>query len=336
MVRPLNEVLAAGITPQQFHDEIVTEGQPVVLRGAVRDWPATHAGTTSPEAIARYLLQFDGGVPARAMVAPAASKGRFFYNEAISGFNFRSESLRLDAALDVLLDNIDEPNPTALAVQSLQLWEALPGFDADNRLGFLPPSVEPRAWLGNRVVVAAHFDSSENIACVVCGKRQFTLFPPAQVANLYPGPFELTPAGPTISMVDFDKPDLECHPRFTEALENGRSAELEPGDAIYIPYLWWHHVRSTEPLNLLINYWWTPPSGATGHPMEALVHAIAAVRALPPHARAGWEAMFDHYVFGDETAGSHLPEARRGILADRPDDQAASWVRNLLAARYAR
>jgi len=183
-------------------------------------------------------------------------------------------------------------------------------------------------------VIAAHYDPSENIACVVAGKRRFTVFPPAQVANLYPGPFEFTPAGPTISMVDFDAPDLQAFPRFAEALDNAQSAELEPGDAIYIPYLWWHHVRSTEPLNLLVNYWWSPLAPTAGHPMEALVHAMAAIRALPSHARDGWEAMFDHFVFGDGGSADHLPPARRGIQAERPGDEAFAWVHQLLASRY--
>jgi len=304
------------------------------LRGAVSDWPVVQAGKDSPEALARYLLQFDRGQLARAMVAPTAAKGRFFYNEALTGFNFRTESLSLGSALDLLLDNLNDPQPIALAIQSLQLWSALPGFERENALTLLPGSVEPRAWLGNRAVVAAHFDPSENIACVAAGSRRFTLFPPDQVKNLYPGPFELTPAGPTISMVDFDRPDLAAYPRFARAISQARTAELAPGDAIYIPYLWWHHVRSTEPLNLLINYWWSPPAFTAGHPIEALVHAMAAIRGLPPKARAAWEAMFDHYVFSENDSADHLPEARRGIQAERPDQEAFGWAHDLIASRY--
>ena len=33
-------------------------------------------------------------------------------------------------------------------------------------------------------------------------------------------------------------------------------ADLEPGDAIYIPALWWHAVQATGELNVLVNYWW--------------------------------------------------------------------------------
>jgi hypothetical protein len=252
----------------------------------------------------------------------------------VTGFNYRTESIRLDAALDMLLDSASETCPTPLSIQSLQMWNALPGFDQENRMALLPPSVEPRAWLGNRVVVAAHYDPSENIACVVAGKRQFTLFPPGQVENLYPGPFELTPAGPTISMVDFDDPDFERFPRFHTALDHALAAELQAGDAIYIPYLWWHHVRSTEPINLLINYWWSPPSAAVTHPVEALIHAITAIRSLPPHPREAWAAIFRHYVFKGEPVASHLPAGQQGILGEPPSAEALAWAQQLLASRY--
>lgn len=325
---------SSKLTAREFHQEIVPRGQPIVLRNIAADWPVTHAGKTSAQALSEYLLKYDRGQPARAMIGSPRSNGRFFYNEEVTGFNFRTESIRLDAALDMLLDSAEEPLPTPLAIQSLQLWEALPGFDQENRLALLPASVEPRAWLGNRVVVAAHYDPSENLACVVAGKRHFTLFPPDQVENLYPGPFELTPAGPTISMVDFDAPNFDRFPRFRTALDHARDAQLEPGDAIYIPYLWWHHVRSTEPVNLLINYWWSSPSSSIGHPMEALVHAITAIRSLPPNSRKAWEAMFRHYVFNGEPIAAHLPVGQQGILGQPPSGDGLAWAQQLLASRY--
>ena len=58
----------------------------------------------------------------------------------------------------------------------------------------------------------------------------------------------------TVSMVDRHHPDLERHPRFAEAMKVAQSAELEPGDAIYLPYHWWHGVDSLEPVNLFVNY----------------------------------------------------------------------------------
>ena len=325
-----------ALTARQFHEEIVERAQPLVVRGLVAEWPAVAAAISSPMDLADYLIRHDSGLDMRAMIAPPAARGRFFYNRELTGFNFRTEAIKLAGALDLLLRGGSADGGPAIAIQSVQMWQHLPGFERANPLPLLPPSVEPRAWIGNRVTVAAHHDPSENIACVVAGRRRFTLFPPDQVANLYPGPFELTPAGPTISMVDFDEPDRVQFPNFAKAEQVALVGDLEPGDAIYIPYLWWHHVRSTEPLNMLVNYWWSPPSVATAFPLEAMLHAMMAIRDLPLRHRRAWEAMFDHYVFSPETAGAHLPPDRRGIQASPVSPETAARARELLARSLGR
>ena len=63
-------------------------------------------------------------------------------------------------------------------------------------------------WLGNRAIVAPHYDIHDNLACVVAGRRKFNLFPPEQIENLYPGPTLVTPGGVPVSMVDLNQPDM--------------------------------------------------------------------------------------------------------------------------------
>jgi hypothetical protein len=157
---------------------------------------------------------------------------------------------------------------------------------------------------------------SNNIACCVVGRRRFTLFPPEQVENLYPGPLDMTPGGQAVSMVDFDAPDFERFPRFKDALAAAQVADLEPGDVLVYPALWWHQVEALDPFNVLVNYWWNAAPGLHGHPHE---HPAArpAQPARPARFReAGLEALFDYYVFGPaDRAGAHLPEARAATSA---------------------
>jgi hypothetical protein len=314
----------------RFADEIRPLGQPAVLRGLVADWPAVRAARQSAQALVDYLKRFAVAREVPLLLGPPEIEGRFFYREGLRALNFTRAAAPLPAFLDRLLATADAPHPEALAVQSEPVPDLLPGFRAENDIALLDPPAIPRAWLGNRVRVAAHFDVKENIGCVVAGRRRFTLFPPDQIANLYPGPFELTPAGTPVSLVDPAAPDLERFPRFADAMAVAQTATLEPGDAIYIPYHWWHAVDSLEPVNLFVNYWWNAAMPGLGAPYDALLNAFLALRHLPPEQRAAWRLMFDHYIFcTDGDPAAHLPPDARGVMG-APTPEQLRLIREML------
>jgi hypothetical protein len=191
-------------------------------------------------------------------------------------------------------------------------------------------------WIGNRTVASAHYDMSNNIACCMVGRRRFTLFPPEQVHNLYPGPLEPTPAGQVVSMVDMAAPDFERYPRFREALAAAQVAELEPGDVLFYPALWWHHVEALDAFNVMINYWWNLSPAFIDTPQTTLLHALLSLRDRPEAEKRGWRELFDYYVFGpSERAGEHLPEQARGALAPM-DEITARRLRAMLLNRLNR
>jgi len=157
-----------------------------------------------------------------------------------------------------------------------------PGFSQANKLeGLIGGSVIESVWIGSRTCIAPHFDNTENIACVVGGRRRFTMFPPDQIGNLYPGPLDLTPAGQPVSLVDVRKPDLTRFPRYATALRAAEVAELGPGDAIYIPALWWHNVEALEDFNVLVNFWWRDVPEYFDSPSTSLLHCLLTVKSLP-------------------------------------------------------
>lgn len=323
----------ARVTAEMFAARIAPVYRPAILRGLARDWPAVRAAKGGPAATASYLRRFAGGRPLHMFAAAPEANGRFFYDEDVRGFNFRSAQVLLPVLLDALLAEAGRPDPAAIYAGSAKTSEAYPGWAEENELPLSLPGASPRLWLGNATRASTHYDMSDNLAVVVAGRRRFVLFPPEQVANLYVGPLEHTVAGQPTSMVDLERPDLQRYPRFAEAARSMLLAELEPGDALFIPSLWWHDVRATGPLNVLVNYWWG--QGAGGSPFAALLHAMLAIRDLPRGQRAALQSWFDHYIFAETAAaaGDHLPPDARGVLgaaSPQRDEMMRQFLRRAL------
>lgn len=327
---PVREV--SEVTPAVFADEIVPAYQPVVLRGLVRHWPAVAAGRGGAATMAAYIRGFGGGRPAAIMVAGPAERGRFFYTPDMTGFNFSRAQVPLPILLDQLVAQADDPAAPAIYAGAASAPDAFPGWVEANPLSLATPDAIPRLWIGNASRVSTHYDVSSNIAVVVAGRRRFVLFPPDQGPNLYVGPLDRTIAGQPTSMVDLEEPDLARYPRFAEAQAVMQVAELEPGDAIFVPSLWWHDVRASGPLNVLVNYWWGQQAAVS--PFPALIHAIAAIRDLPPGERAAVRGWFTQYVFGDDAdrAADHLPPGARGVLGVPSPERTAQLREYLIRA----
>lgn len=319
-----------NVTRQNFEEEILTAGKPVVLKGLVAHWPVVEAARRSNTALGAYLKQRDSKVPVETFVGQPEDKGRYFYNEDMSGFNYEKGATTLSHIVDQLLLTADGPPPLMIYAGSAPSSEAMPEFASENVMPLLNPGIEPRLWLGNSSRVAAHYDNSRNVACCVAGTRRFTVFPPDQIGNLYIGPLEYTMAGPAASMVDFHSPDYDRYPKFREAEKAGMIADLEPGDAIYLPSLWWHHVEADGPFNLLANYWWMP--SGSGPAFESLLLALLAIRDQPQPEKDAWRDMFEHYVFGSEAASvsHHLPAKWQTVTGPKHasrDDMIMNFIR---------
>ena len=305
--------------------ELLAAGRPAVLRGVARDWELVRQGLASGQDARRYLTSFYNGRPIDFNFGGPEAGGRAYYTDDFGALNFKVRRDRLDSVLTEMEAHLhDDPAPLYY-VASLPTDYCLPGFRADNQLDFQTHGVDPppSIWIGNRTIATCHYDAPNNIACVAVGRRRFTVFPPEQIFNLYPGPLEPTPGGQAVSTVDFTNPDFERFPKFREALAAGLSAELEPGDAIFVPSMWWHHVEGLSDFNTLVNYWWLSAPAHVPTPMNAMLHALWTVRDLPEREKAAWRNVFEYYVFGAaDRARAHLPEKSQGMLA--PIDETRS------------
>lgn len=312
-----------GCTPEKIPDEVYASAEPLILKGLASSWPIVKAGLNSQADAEKYLLQFYKGQEVTAFLGKPENNGRIFYDETLSGFNYDSVSTKLDFALKQLALHANNPNAPSIYIGSTSVDTYLPGFRAENDLNLQQHNPLISIWLSNKCRIAAHWDSPLNIACSVVGHRRFTLFPFEQMENLYIGPLDKTPAGQAISLVDFYNPDFEKFPKFKEAIEHAQVADLEPGDAIFIPSMWWHHVESLDSLNVLVNYWFDGPPIFYGKGVNALFHSVLSIRDLPPEQRKAWKQMFDYYVFDYQKENfQHIPEQAQGAIGELTDENA--------------
>jgi hypothetical protein len=113
-------------------------------------------------------------------------------------------------------------------------------------------------------------------------------------------------------------------------------ADLGPGDALYIPYMWWHHVCSLEAFNVLANYWWneTPPPLPGLSMVDLIVHARIAMAGATPDQRRAWAAMLA-YAAQAQPLPAEVPADRGGIMG-QIGAPAVRTLRQQLAATLAR
>lgn len=294
---------------------------PIVLRGIATALPVTRAAA-SLDTLCAYLLGFDAGETAQAFVGDPAIGGRYAYGGGADGFNFARETLGLAAALGRIARAAADPGQPSVYCGSLPAEVHLPGFAEANAVPLVPAGVLPRLWIGNASTVACHYDRFDNLACVIAGERRFTLYPPDSIGDLYVGPIDHTMAGQPVSLAAGSPPDDPRYPRFARAAARAQTVTLAPGDALYLPKLWWHQVEATAPFNLLMNYWWDDFAGGPDSPYTALLLAMTTLADRPPAERAAWRAFFDHYAFRPEGHPlAHLPPERHGILADTRENR---------------
>ena len=315
-------------------EEILLSNEPLLLKNFVHDWPLVKEAKKSDSAVISYLRNFDAKKPLTAMTGDPSIKGRIFYNEDLSGFNFDYRRVSLEEIFQKLTECSKLEEPPMIYVGSTNIDNWLPGFREENDITLGKHQPIASLWIGNRSRVAPHYDFPTNIACSVAGKRRFTFFSPEHLDNLYVGPIDFSPAGQPISLVDLLDPDYEKFPKYRNAESDAIVADLDVGDAVLIPSMWWHHVEARNDLNVLVNYWWRTSPNFMGSPLNVLQHAIMGLRDLPDEQRGIWKSLFDYYVFNQKEENiSHIPENARGAL-NPMDENIADKIKNVLSDKF--
>ena len=333
------------IDPNNIPADIYESQEPLILKGLIEHWPLVSIGKTSKADAIEYLTSRSSGKSAPVYFGEPGLK-RFAYNADCTALNFEIKKADVNSMLNELLEFLPLENPPIRYIASnvidIYFPDLLPEHDLpftgdhfkENPLEFADP--HRGIWIGNKTLSPCHYDAQSNIACCVVGERTFTLFPPEQVHNLYPGPLDSNPGGPAITLVDFAQPDFEKFPRFRDAIPHGLVANLEPGDALFIPSMWWHQVEAKSNFNVLINYWWNTYPKIRGQAMNVLYHALLSIKDRPEIEKRAWKALFDYYIFdSDSKAVECIPSESQGYLGPL-DDNAARRLRSMLLQKLNR
>ena len=315
-----HDAKALGQDGESLGGLLAAGSAPMVLRELASHWPACKI--KDDEQFAHYLLGFYNGKDLGCFVGDSAIQGRFFYKEDYQALNFENTRRKLGDVLGQILkqNQLSSDEQSSFYIGSATTSAFLEGFETENAL---PPRSErvittpiASSWIGNQSRISCHYDTPDNLAVCVHGEREIVLFPPECIEGLYPGPLSMTPAGQVVSVVDFHAPDFERYPKFEEALKRAIVLQLAPGDAVYIPSMWWHHIEALSPLNMLVNYWWHTNPPWIGQSITALHTALLALKDLPAEQRAAWASIFDYYIFTSEHRHQHLPVDARELIGE--------------------
>ncbi len=115
-----------------------------------------------------------------------------------------------------------------------------------------PSKSSINVWIGQPHVIAhCHYDGYHNFYAQLHGTKRFTMFRPTNWPGLYPYPF-LHPSHAQAQVNLSDPEDVRHFPLVAKA--EAVEVVLEPGDLLYIPPLWFHHVESMN-LSISVNVW---------------------------------------------------------------------------------
>lgn len=214
--------------------ELVKIGKPFIIRNAIDHWPAVNKW--SP----KYLLQEFGE--------------RTVPVEIGSSYTSSSWSQKLMKLKDFINNYVLSESVEVGYLAQYDLFSHFTNLENDiSSLDYLAVAdAEPvkHCWFGpGGTMSPLHHDRYENLFCQVAGYKRFIMFD--RTVDMYPHEHHLLH---NTSQVDVESPHIyQKYPGLGEI--PAWVAEVGPGDVLYVPLRWWHHVRALAP-SFSVSYWW--------------------------------------------------------------------------------
>jgi ribosomal protein L16 Arg81 hydroxylase len=218
--------------------------RPVLVKDGLQDWPAMERwspasiGHLAPNGLVDLLVSLKGSFRTQPDRSPIDANNQL-----------RFANVKLSHAAEQIVDS--EPSQTKYYISQQSIILKLPELLPDLRCWWPIEGSVVNLWFGSSgIITPLHFDKRSNLFAQVYGTKRLTLFAPDQSQYLYPYPADS--ALPHISHVDVEDPNWRRHPDF--ALAERSVLTIKPGEMLFLPALWWHHVESLS-ISISVNQW---------------------------------------------------------------------------------
>jgi Cupin-like domain len=215
------------IEPRDFFQQYVRANKPLLMTEMMGSWPAIH----------KWSFEFFRDLGARQTVL--LEEGNVMQERT----GFRKQSFS-DFISQLMTEESGTGRKAYLSV--FRIFDAFPELQNDVDFSILNQfKVKHSAsgWIGPAgTVTGYHIDWGDNILAQISGRKCVHLASPHESSYMYPG--QKFDQGTTISEVDMDTYDRNRFPLFEKVQHS--QVILHPGQMIFIPRGWWHHVRSLD------------------------------------------------------------------------------------------
>jgi len=192
------------------------------------------------------------------------------------------------------------------------------------------------------VITPAHFDEQENLFAQVYGRKRFVLFSPSEYECMYPYPVHHP--NDRQSQVNVHNPDLKVFPNF--AFATPYEAIIGPGDVLYVPSYWWHHVISLDD-SVSVSWWFLmqpqsekdlvlPLNAVSQVAMRRNIERLVAEKVGPTNV----EETFLSFFKPEDQQSSTVSEVKKIItsllLHVMKPEEIAPFLQSIIRSRFGR
>lgn len=221
----------SGVSQQQFLDQYYSRNEPVLLTDVCDRWPAISLWNPA------YLAEKLGSTEVEVMA------GR----ESDSRYEINADRHRLRMPFDEYVAKVETGNRSndMYLVANNKLLETEPAlllwndFDIDERyLAPDPTRSHAFLWFGPAgTLTPLHHDVANVMFNQIDGWKHIILIPSLETHRVYNNLGVYSPVNPL-------QPDLDRYPLFADVQQI--HIDIGPGQTLFIPAGWWHHVEAME------------------------------------------------------------------------------------------